>query len=100
MNAVSDRVSHSEFDLFCITNDIEVGDTLLLQHSAKGKESVNTVLGVYLGEGRNGVVKILLESGKNISLNPDLLKASSRTETFRALGKSVKPLKLKDIQGA
>lgn len=98
MSPTSEQVYFSEFDLFCVANDIEAGDTLLLQHTARGMENSVSRLGIYVGTNTSGTPTVLLDDGKKIFINPELLKTTTRAETFRVISKSIKPLKLKDIR--
>lgn len=100
MSAVNERTSYSEFELFCNVNDIEFGDTLVFQKTVKSSGETSEVLGIFVGEGKNGAIECLLETGKKVLVNQDLLKAVTRASTFRVVGKSLKSLKLKDIKGA
>ena len=74
--------SHSEFELFLIANDLEVGDTLLL------KSSTSRVRGVFIEEDKSRNPVLRTEEGEDVVFNKDTLLSIGHKPTMKLLGHS------------
>ena len=84
--------THSEFDLWCVMYDVEVGDTLIFK-----KKNQETELAVYVGENENEYPLFLTENGRTLVINPESMRVLGET-SMKILQKSERSLLLKNIK--
>ena len=92
MILVKNNGTHSEFDLWCIAYDVEVGDTLVV-----GAKSGALELGLFVGYDENDYPKITLQSGESLVVNPETMCIAGRSRR-KVIKKSSVPLFLKNLR--
>ncbi len=92
MILVRNNGTHSEFDLWCIAYDVEVGDTLVVRSKSGVKE-----LGLFVGFDENDYPQLKSQSGETFVINPDTMQIAGPSRR-KVIEKSSVPLSFRNIR--
>lgn len=106
--------AHSEFDIWCISHEVEEGDTvnILAKNLTVEASPIEKLRGIYMGH-QKGKPAVLLETGITIKINEETLSSTVKTRPLELATKTIAaqsivykvhspntshPLRLKDIR--